>query len=116
MTGLSQIKQLARKLSLGHLRKLDQWLHAHIRKVEEKACAEPRSLGKHVVQELALKHTTYRLEGIRCGKEKCKCASGKRHGPYWYSYSRVKDKVKSRYIGKKLPREVERALEKQKKE
>lgn len=25
----------------------------------------------------------------------------KAHGPYWYSYTRVKDKVKSQYVGKR---------------
>jgi hypothetical protein len=53
---------------------------------------------------------TYRLEGVRCGKENCKCASGKLHGPYWYSYTRDKDKVTSQYIGKRLPKGIEKML------
>jgi hypothetical protein len=50
------------------------------------------------------------LEAVRCGKRNCKCARGKPHGPYWYSYARVKDKVTSRYVGKRLPDEVEKKL------
>lgn len=43
---------------------------------------------------------TYRLEGVRCGKAGCaKCP----HGPYWYAYWREEGKVRSRYIGRKLP-------------
>ncbi len=36
-------------------------------------------------------------------------------GPHWYSYTRVEDKVKSQYVGKRLPREVQRMLHKQNK-
>ncbi|MGQ0679203.1 MAG: hypothetical protein ACT4OM_06030 [Actinomycetota bacterium] len=42
---------------------------------------------------------TYRLEPVRCGKAGCsRCP----HGPYWYAYWREGDKVRSRYIGRKL--------------
>jgi hypothetical protein len=107
---LIQIQQAIRRLSLGQLKRLDEWLHELIRKAEQAARAEETPSRKQIVEECAIENRTYRLEGIRCGKEKCKCARGKLHGPYWYSYARVKDKVKSQYIGKKLPREVEREL------
>lgn len=43
---------------------------------------------------------TYRLEHVRCGKRGCtKCP----HGPYWYAYWREGGRLRSRYIGKKLP-------------
>lgn len=106
---LIQIKQAVRRLSLGQLRRLDEWLHELIRKAEEAAAAEVVLPRKHVVEERAVDNRTYRLERIRCGKDKCKCAQGKLHGPYWYSYSRVGHKVKSQYVGKKLPQEVELA-------
>lgn len=112
MAGLIQIKQLARMLSLGQLRKLEEWMHELIRKLEAQALAERQPSGKQVVEEQTYKNTTYRLEGIRCGKENCKCMGGKLHGPYWYSYIRVDDKVKSQYIGKKLPHELQRAKRK----
>lgn len=109
MAGLIQIKQLARMLSLGQLRKLDEWMHELIRKLEEKELTARQPSGKQVVEEQTHKNTKYRLEGIRCGKENCKCMSGKLHGPYWYSYTRVHDKVRSRYIGKNPPRGIERS-------
>lgn len=46
---------------------------------------------------------SYRLEEVRCGKPGCtKCP----HGPYWYAYWREGGRVRSRYIGRRLP-EVE---------
>ena len=107
---LIQIKQAVRTLSLGQLRRLDEWLHGMILKAEESARDERMSPRKQIVDEHTVENMTYRLEGVKCGKEKCKCASGKLHGPYWYSYTRVKDKVKSQYVGRKLPREVEKEL------
>jgi len=46
---------------------------------------------------------------VRCGKERCKkCApGGSGHGPYWYAYWRAGPKVRKRYIGKELPRQLE---------
>lgn len=99
---LIQIKQAVRRLSLGQLKRLDEWVHDLIQKAEESARTEQPSPRKQVVEERTVENKTYRLEGIRCGKEKCKCARGKLHGPYWYSYTRVKDKIKSQYIGKNL--------------
>lgn len=105
-----QIKHAVRMLSLGQLRKLDEWLHEFIRKAEEADCVAKPPSQKQTVAEQSLENKTYRLESIRCGKEKCKCAHGKLHGPYWYSYTRVKDKVTSQYIGKTLPRNIEKKL------
>ena len=108
---LPQIKHAVLLLSLDQLRKLDEWLHELIRRAEE-ADREEQSLSrKQIVAERTLTNKTYRLEGIRCGKEKCKCARGKVHGPYWYSYTRVKDKVTSQYVGKSLPRAIQKELQ-----
>lgn len=109
---LVQIKHAVRLLSLDQLRKLDTWLHELIRRGEEDARAEQPSARKQAVTERTLETKTYQLEGIRCGKESCKCARGKLHGPYWYSYTRVDDKVTSQYIGKNLPKDIERRLNK----
>jgi hypothetical protein len=46
---------------------------------------------------------TYRLERVRCGSKKCKCAAGELHGPYWYAYWTEGGRTKSQYVGKKLP-------------
>ena len=49
----------------------------------------------------------YRLEMVKCGKERCKrCADGRLHGPYWYSYRYSGGRVKKVYIGKKRPDEA----------
>jgi hypothetical protein len=113
---LMQIKHAVRALSLSQLRKLDEWLHQLIRRAEEFDLAEKSSSRKQTVAEQTLENKTYRLESIRCGKEKCKCARGKLHGPYWYSYTRVKDKVTSQYIGKVLPKYIEKKLKDQERE
>jgi hypothetical protein len=107
---LIQFKQAVRLLSLGQLRKLDEWLHELIRRCEEADRAEKSSSRRQTVTERTLENKTYRLESIRCGKEKCKCARGKLHGPYWYSYTRAKDRVTSQYVGKNLPKDVQKEL------
>jgi hypothetical protein len=106
---LIQLKHALRALSLSQLRKLDEWLHELIRRTDESDRKEKPSSRKQFVAEQTLENKTYRLESIRCGKENCKCARGKLHGPYWYSYTRVKDKVTSQYIGKRLPKDVEKS-------
>ena len=107
---LIEIKYAARSLSRGQLRKLDEWLHELIRRAEQTERGKKPAIRKQTIAEHALENKTYRLEGVRCGKEKCKCARGNLHGPYWYSYVRVQDKVTSQYIGKKLPKIIEKKL------
>lgn len=108
--GLIQIKRAVRVLSLKQLRRLDEWLHEFIEKAEESARADRLRSREQVVEERTVDNLTYRLEGVRCGKEKCKCKAGKLHGPYWYSYSRIEGGVRSKYVGKKLTPEIERRL------
>ena len=50
---------------------------------------------------------TYRLESVRCGKPGCTTCP---HGPYWYAYFREGNKLRSRYIGRDLPADVQAAL------
>jgi hypothetical protein len=111
---VTQIKQVMCRLSLGQLRKLDEWLQQLIRKAEDSAQAGRPQSRKQAIEEHTIENKTYRLEGIRCGKEKCKCTRGKVHGPYWYSYMRIGGRVKSKYVGKKLPHEVEKRARTQK--
>jgi hypothetical protein len=108
---LKQIQRAVRVLSLAQLIRLDEWLHELIRKAELSDIAEKSTPRKQTVSEQPLGNKTYRLESVRCGKEKCKCARGKLHGPYWYSYTRVKDKVTSQYVGKSLPRTIQKKLQ-----
>ena len=43
---------------------------------------------------------TFRQERVRCGRATCtRCP----HGPYWYAYWREGGRLRSRYIGKRLP-------------
>ena len=44
---------------------------------------------------------TFRQERVRCGRQGC---GGCPHGPYWYAYWREAGRLRSRYIGKELPR------------
>jgi hypothetical protein len=101
---------MVRRLSLAQMRKLDEWLRELIRRAEEAERVEKSSSRKRGVAEQTVDNKTYRLESIRCGKENCKCSRGKLHGPYWYSYSRVNDGLKSQYVGKHLPKVIERKL------
>ncbi len=107
---LTEIKYAIRRLSLGQLRKLDEWLHELIRRAEQADREKSPAIRKQTVANQVLDNKTYRLESIRCGKEKCKCARGKLHGPYWYSYTRVKDRVVSQYIGKDLPTDTKKKV------
>ena len=106
-----QIKHALRRLSLGQLRKLDEWMRELIKRAEEAERAEKSLSQRRTAAEQTFDNRTYRLESTRCGKEKCKCARGKLHGPYWYSYIRVKDRVISQYIGKNLSKDIEKKLE-----
>lgn len=106
---LSHLKRAMRGLTIEQLRKLDGWLHELIGAAEEDEREEPPSR-RQIVEERSDGDKTYRLESVRCGKAKCRCAAGKLHGPYWYSYMRVGGRLKSQYVGKKLPPDVERRL------
>ena len=35
---------------------------------------------------------------VRCGKPACRCATGQRHGPYWYLYWREGRRQRRRYV------------------
>lgn len=58
---------------------------------------------REVVDTLRQDSFCYRLERIRCGREKCRCARGQLHGPYWYVYYRENGRLKSEYLGRMLP-------------
>jgi hypothetical protein len=80
---LIQIRHAVRRLSLGQLRKLDEWLHELISRVEESDQPEESSSRRQSVKRQSLANETYRQEGIICGKEKCKRTRGQPRGPYW---------------------------------
>lgn len=101
---LREIKQLVRALTPRELAKLEAWLHTLIHNREYKST---RTTKPHeVLHGSQTTRKSYRLQSIRCGKENCKCREGNLHGPYWYAYWTEKGKIKSQYIGKKLPHKL----------
>jgi hypothetical protein len=101
---LREIKQLARTLTPEQMTKLHGWLQTLI---EQPAKVKRRREAKaqhKIIEERSVENKTYRLEGVRCGKEKCRCVDGDMHGPYWYAYWSERGRTRSQYIGKKLPR------------
>ena len=107
---LIPIKHSIRKLSISQLRRLDEWLHELVRKSEEHNDSGKSSSQKQTVAKRVLDNKTYRLESVRCGNKNCRCTRGELHGPYWYSYTRVNGKVTSQYIGKNLPKDIQKKL------
>lgn len=62
------------------------------------------AMGDEAAEVVESGSVTYRLESVRCGKDGCKTCP---HGPYWYAYYREGDKLRSRYIGRELPADVQ---------
>lgn len=104
---LRHVKQAVRRLTFDQMLKLDSWLHGLID--DAKIIREPNASSHKVTLEVQRVSKTYRLEGIRCGKDNCKCARGELHGPYWYAYWSEGGKTKSQYIGKHLPKSQEKS-------
>lgn len=113
---LSQIRSDLHRLTLDQAKELQHELERVIQELEQQAesinakrnseetAPSPRK-GREVLQVHRIDHRLYQLEQVRCGKPNCKCAggNGELHGPYWYAYWREEGKLKSRYVGKKLP-------------
>ena len=52
----------------------------------------------------------YREAWVRCGKDGCKkCADGRGHGPYFYTFWVEHGKTRQQYVGKQLPPDVDPA-------
>ena len=98
---LRLIKRTLKDLTPEQLLKLDSWLHELI--TSERATRKRVTGKRKVVEEQKKDRRTYRLEGVRCGKEQCKCASGKPHGPNWYAYWSEGGRTRSKYVRKRLP-------------
>lgn len=77
---LRAIKRSLRLLTPEQLVRLDTWLHELINGEEfHQELAKEKHGG---IGESRTMSKTYRLESVRCGKKKCRCASGELHGPY----------------------------------
>lgn len=46
------------------------------------------------------RHITYQEQYRKCGKAKCSCRTGRKHGPYLYAYWREGPRMRSAYLGK----------------
>ena len=85
-----------RKLDRHDLRRVLIYVRGLLQAVgDEAGAADPATEDK----------VTYRLETVRCGKPNCRSCP---HGPYWYAYYREGKRLRSRYIGRELPEEVQR--------
>lgn len=104
---LSQIRAAFRKLTLKQARKLQRELEKVTQELEAQTetIAPDSRKGREIIEVQRVDDRLYQLEQVRCGKANCKCAGakGELHGPYWYAYWREDGKLKSRYVGKKLP-------------
>ncbi|MEL6353272.1 MAG: DUF6788 family protein [Cyanobacteria bacterium J06627_28] len=106
MANYERLKRQIQRLPLDEKQALKEWLTGEIESeliapdVENKA-------GREVVKTAKEGRTTYQAELVRCGKPNCRCADGESlHGPYWYGYRKEKGKLKSWYIGKKIPKQL----------
>lgn len=104
---LRDAKRALKGLAPDQLRKLDDWLHTLIERAEHDRRDQPAN-ERNAPKEKRAGQTTYRLERVRCGSKKCKCASGELHGPYWYAYWSESGRTRSQYVGKKLPAQKKR--------
>ncbi len=99
---LRDAKRSLSGLTPGQLLKLDVWLRELIERAEEEG-RERVPNKRDTKEKKRAGQKTYRLERVRCGSKKCKCASGELHGPYWYVYWTEGGRTRSQYVGKKLP-------------
>ena|SRR5205085_2896854 len=106
---LREIKQSIGAMPLKELAKLDAWLHTLLEERASKKGSRGTTRQHEVLESRRAAHKTYRLELVRCGKERCRCVEGKLHGPYWYAYWTKGGKTRSQYVGKKLPRGVKKS-------
>ena len=104
---LRDAKRSLKGLSPDQLKKLDEWLHELIKQTDERVGEQPPD-GRSAPEKKRAGQMTYRLERVRCGSKKCRCASGELHGPYWYAYWSEGGRTRSQYIGKKLPAKKKR--------
>src|SRR5438477_5644648 len=106
MMKLREIKQSIGALAPKELAKLDAWLRILIKDRRSKKRVRGTIKQHEVLQAHRTARKTYRLELVRCGKERCKCVEGKLHGPYWYAYWTEGGKTRSQYVGKRLPKGI----------
>ncbi|MBD0335443.1 MAG: hypothetical protein ICV62_08140 [Cyanobacteria bacterium Co-bin13] len=93
---------IANDLTLEQAKDLQNWLADHLAALERQAEEWLPPTANQVMATRRLGKSCLLLEGVKCGKENCRCASGKLHGPYWYEYWREGSRVRKRYHGKQI--------------
>jgi hypothetical protein len=89
--------------NLGQLRELKAAIERRIEDLENPPEEWQPPEGAIEVRRAAQGH--YALELVRCGKERCRCATDDqaKHGPYWYLYRYVSPgKYSKTYVGREL--------------
>lgn len=103
---LRSLQAALQRLSLEQKRTIAEWLAAAIA-AEETATVEIPEKANSVGTERHHDGKTYQLEKRRCGRAGCRCMSGDvaevGHGPYWYAYWKEHGKMRSQYVGKRVP-------------
>jgi hypothetical protein len=100
-TALAAIERIP---DLGELRRLKAAVEKRIEDLEK--APEEWQPPEAAVEVRRTARGCYALELVRCGKERCRCATDDRarHGPYWYLYRYVSPgKYSKKYIGRYLP-------------
>lgn len=97
---VERVKALLSKLAAEDLEAIDHELHRLLEAAKE--ISVEKKPGRQVLKQDRVRSVVYQLEYVKCGKEKCRCAQGKGHGPYWYAYYRSPrtGRVVSKYCGK----------------
>lgn len=104
---LDTLRALILRLPLEHKQELYSWLADAIAAEETVNLTDFEKPNAAVTEQRHYQGKTYQLEKRRCGKATCKCMVGDLaevgHGPYWYTYWKSQDKVRSQYVGKTPP-------------
>ncbi len=112
MENLDWFKQQLKRLTLSELEVLEGWIQEQKQLISQVSSQPSKKKSKRRVVKAVSGHTPsgkealWQLEYVRCGKPRCqKCTIGDGHGPYWYYYWREssRDKLKSKYWGKRDP-------------
>jgi rubrerythrin len=105
-----EVLEVLSHLTLPQKQELTQWLKEEIQQEKLAQRQARRSLQPRLVVEQQHRDSvTFQLELVDCRNQRCqKCGNGPSHGPYWYAYTwnQKLKKMVSRYIGKRLPTQI----------
>lgn len=59
---------------------------------------EPAKKGPTALPKMPSLRGSIHIEFKRCGRARCRCNNGQRHGPYLYRYFRLGGKLHKRYV------------------